>query len=123
MHRKLLATVALATNLVIIPAFADTALPPLQPANPVFEEFTINKRPSVCNGFADFGSITEQTMQLVVVDPLVSIAFDIARLFRPFFTDAATTQEASRKSAKMRRPKPQSPSNMVRVVARKRICG
>lgn len=113
----------LAVTLLAIPAFSETALPRLQPAEPVFEKQGRKSTPPVCDGIAGYGATIEQTVQLAFVDPLISVAEDLARLFRPFFTDAEIPDEQPRRSSAAGKFKPQSPSTMVRMAARKRICG
>ena len=91
MRLRRLAAAALAANLLAAPVLAETNLPRLQAANPVFAKNAIKSRPSICNGFAEYGTTIERTVQMAFVDPLTNIAEDLARLFRPFFTDANTT--------------------------------
>lgn len=123
MRLRSFTTAALAAHLLTFPALADSALPRLQPPDPVFEKHDIKSRPTVCNGFAGYGSTIEQTVQLAVVEPLASIADDLMRLFRPFFTNTATAEERSHRSAMSKSLKLQSPSSMVRIAERKRLCG
>lgn len=123
MRASLPAAAVLAAQLTICPALADTALPRLQPPEPVFEEHDLKYRPSVCNGFAGYAATIEQTVQEALVDPLVSIAEDLARLFRPLFTDDQSTSERPQKRLTARKLKPQSPSAVIRTAERKRLCG
>lgn len=123
MQFRVLAAAVLAVSLLASPATAETALPRLQPAEPVFERQSRYSGSPICDGIAGYGATIEQTVQLAFVDPLVSIAEDLARLFRPFFTATEPTGERSARSYMSRNLKPQSPSTMVRMATRKRICG
>ena len=86
----------LAVYLLTCPVIAETNLPRLQPAEPVFAKHAIKSRPSICNGVAGNGATIEHTVQTTFIDPLIVIAEDLARLFRPFFSDEATTEEAKK---------------------------
>jgi hypothetical protein len=123
MRLKRLATADLAANLMNSPVLAETTLPRLQAADPVFAKHAIKSRPSICNGVADYGATIELTVQMAFVDPLFNIAEDLARLFRPFFTDAKTTGESARTPRTSKNSRAQSPSKMVQMAARKRLCG
>lgn len=124
MRLRQLAAATLAAILLTCPAFAETSLPRMQAAEPVFRKHAIQTRPSICNTSADYGVTVAQTAQLTFIDPLLTIAEDIARLFRPFFTDATAPDNSSRyRTLASRNFKPQSPSKIVKMAARKRICG
>ena len=123
MRLKRLATAALAANLLTSPVFAETTLPRLQAAEPVFAKHAIKSRPSVCNGFAEYGTTVEETVQMTFVDPLFMIAEDLGRLFRPFFSDDAAADELTRQPRAARKIRRQPPSKMVRMAERKRLCG
>lgn len=115
---------ALVINLLTFPALAETSLPRMSAAEPVFAKHAIKNRPSICNGFADYGATVELTVQLAFIDPLLTITEDLARLFRPFFTHATTVDERPRhRSLASKNFKPQNPSKMVKMAARKRLCG
>lgn len=123
MRLKRFATAALAANLLISPVYAETTLPRLQAAEPVFAKRAIKSRPSVCNGFAEYGATVEETVQVTFVDPLFTIAKDLARLFRPFFSDDAAADEPTRQPRAAKKIRRQPPSKIVRMAERKRLCG
>lgn len=123
MRLRRLAAAALAANLLTVPVFAEATLPRLQAAEPVFAKHAIKNRPSVCNGFAGYGATIELTVQMAFVDPMFTIAEDLARLFRPFFSDATTAEERPGRLTMPKNFKQQSPSKMVRMAARRRLCG
>lgn len=118
-----LAAAALAAYLLTGPVPADTSLPRLQAAEPVFAKHDIKSRPSICNGFAGYGATVEQTVQMTFIDPLFTIVEDLARLFRPFFSDEATEDDRPRRLQAVTKKRQQSPSKMVKIAQRKRLCG
>jgi hypothetical protein len=54
---------------------------------------------------------------------LVSIVADMARMFRPFFTEATAEKERPYQAAAAEKRKKRSPSNIVRTAERHRLCG
>ena len=123
MRLESFASAVLAANLLSFSASAEAVLPHLQPAAPVFERLTAENRAPTCNGFATYGATIEQTVASAVVDPLLAIVEDMARMFRPFFSDPDPKKKPHITSASVRERPVQSPSRVVKAAARERLCG
>lgn len=123
MRFRRLAAAAFAASLMTAPVIAGTSLPRLQAAEPVFAKHAVKSRPSICNGFTAYGATIEQTVKIVFVDPLHSIAEDLTRLFRPFFTSTIGVDEPPRRPRATKNLKLQSPSKMLKMAERQRLCG
>ncbi len=119
MRKHNYAALLLAIITATAPASGDnSSLPRLQPPDPIFRAAAVREGPSVCTGVGPHDGTLAETVQVVVMEPLLAVGEGLADFLRQF----SQAVPAKGRAKAPPRKRMGSPSAMIRQAGKRRMC-